>query len=121
MAISEYCVTRAFFMQNSLAINQEVYLKQCIKRRLMPFIAKYHSNNNYVFWPDKASAHYAKRVVAFYDANKLNYVLKKRNPTNVPQCRPIEDFWGTLSSLVYAKGWEAENVQQLKKRIKENA
>ncbi len=121
MAISEYGVTRAFFMKNGLAINQEVYLKQCIKRRLMPFIAKYHSNNNFVFWPDKASAHYAKRVVAFYDANKINYVLKKRNPTNVPQCRPIEDFWGTLSSLVYAKGWEAENVQQLKKRIKENA
>jgi hypothetical protein len=118
IANSKYSVTRPFFMQTSLAINQEVYLEQCIKRRLMPFIAKYHSNDNYVFWPDKASAYYDKRVVAFYDANKLNYVLKMRNLTNVPQCRLIEDFWGTLSSLVYAKGWKAENVQQLKKRIK---
>jgi hypothetical protein len=26
-----------------------------------------------------------------------------------------KDFWDTLSSLVYVKGWKAENVQQLER------
>ena len=43
---------------------------------------------------------------------------KNRNPTNLPQARPIEDFFGLLSSKVYASDWEAQNTDQLKRRIK---
>ena len=32
----------------------------------------------------------------------INFVPYDRNPTNSPQCRPIEDFFGYLSSIVYA-------------------
>ena len=37
--------------QSKQAIDQETYLKECIDRRLLPFIAKYHSNGNDLFWP----------------------------------------------------------------------
>jgi hypothetical protein len=40
------------------------------------------------------------------------------NPTNLPQCRPIEDFFGQLSSIVYKDEWAAKYVEELKKRIK---
>ncbi len=33
---------------------------------------------------------------------------------NLPQCRPIEDFFGQLSSIVYKDGWTAKNVGEFK-------
>ncbi len=44
--------------------------------------------------------------------------LKFDNPANVPEARPIEDFWSILKGLVYKQGWKAENIEQLKNRIK---
>ena len=39
-----------------------------------------------------------------------------RNLTNLPQCRPIEDLWGTLTGLDEG-GWTAETLQELKSLI----
>ncbi len=47
----------------------------------------------------------------------IEYVAKEDNPPNVPQARPIENFWGCLSQKVYEGGWEAKTQQQLVKRI----
>ena len=41
----------------------------------------------------------------------------ERNPTNLPQNRPIEDLWGTLTDLVYKDDWTAKSLQQLRYRI----
>lgn len=43
---------------------------------------------------------------------------KKDNPANVPEIRPIEDFWAYLKRTVYAKAWQAKNTDQLINRIK---
>lgn len=43
---------------------------------------------------------------------------KEVNPPNVPQARPIEDFWGLLAQKVYSGGWEAKNRQQLINKIR---
>jgi len=40
------------------------------------------------------------------------------NPPNVPQARPIENFWGCLAQKVYEGGREAETEEQLIRRIK---
>jgi glutamine cyclotransferase len=85
---------------------------------LLPFISKYHSENNKVFWPDKASSHYATKTIDFLRANNVKYVDKYRNLTNVPQCRPIEDLFGYLSGKVYSNGWSANNLTKLENRIK---
>jgi hypothetical protein len=104
--------------KSGLAVNQNVYLEECIKKRLIPFINTYHSDNNYQFWSDKASAHYGSKVLGYLNEKNIKFVPKFRNPTNVPQCRPIEDFFGYLCGLVYEKGWRAQNIRQLKDRIK---
>ena len=39
------------------------------------------------------------------------------SPNNLPQYRPVEDFYGYLSDVVYKGGWRAENTAQLKRRI----
>jgi hypothetical protein len=70
-----------------------------------------------MFWPDKASAHYAKSVTQLLDSQNVIYVPRYRNLTNVPRCRPIEDFFGYLCQLVYKKGWRAQNTKQLERHI----
>ena len=94
-----------------------MHTEECLKKRLIPFLREYHLDNQYIFWPDKASAHYAKKTINFLKSQKVHFVPKYRNPTKVPQCRPIEDFFGVLSSKVYQNGWKAKNIHHLKKRI----
>lgn len=48
---------------------------------------------------------------------QYTFVPKKDNPPNIPKARPIEDFWAILKRMVYDKGWEAKNEQQLIGRI----
>uniref|UniRef100_A0A914DHW9 Transposase n=1 Tax=Acrobeloides nanus TaxID=290746 RepID=A0A914DHW9_9BILA len=109
-------LSQPFIAPSNQAINQHIYLKECVKKRLMPYIsAKY---TNYVFWPDQASSHYATTVVEHLRKEGIHFVEKVDNPANLPEARPVEDFWAALKGMVYAKGWHAENVQQLVNRIK---
>ena len=43
----------------------------------------------------------------------VNFVPKEINSPNVPQTRPIENFWGCLAQKVYEGGWKAKREQQL--------
>jgi hypothetical protein len=45
----------------------------------------------------------------------VNFVEKAENPPNMPEIRPIENFWGILKGLVYQNNWQAENLDQLRK------
>ena len=47
----------------------------------------------------------------------INFVAKNINPPNIPQARPIENFWGCLVQKVYEGGWEAATEEQLIRRI----
>ena len=47
-----------------------------------------------------------------------NFVEKGINSPNIPQARPIENFWGDLSQKVYEKDWQAKTKDQLINRIK---
>lgn len=45
------------------AIDSKVYSGKCMLR-LKEFIDKYHAQDNYIFWPDLASCHYAKNTTS---------------------------------------------------------
>ena len=77
-----------------------------------------HSDGRYVFWPDLANAHYAKATTALLDHLDIPFVPKELNPPNVPELRPIENFWSLLKSAVYAGGWEASGEDQLRRKIR---
>ena len=89
LAISPRGISQPFIVHSGLAVNQKVYLKECVIKRLIPSIQKYHSDGNYVFWPDLASSHYANTVVAHLKENVI-FVEKIDNPPAVPELRPIE-------------------------------
>ena len=80
----------AYFVPSGLAIRQDVYLENCIKKHLIPFINKYYPDGGYVFWPDLASSQYANRN--YLKTEKVNFFPKQDNRANVPKARPIEDF-----------------------------
>ena len=101
------------------AISKEVYIKKCLSK-LVLFIKKYHKDDNYIFWPDLASSHYAKATVEWLHAHNVPFVPKDANPPNVPKARPIEDFWSILATKVYKGGWEAKSEDLLARRIKKN-
>ena len=118
VAISPRGISQVYFVPSKMAVNGEVYLKECIKKRLIPFINKYHRDTQTVFWPDLAPAHYYGPVLNHLRQQNVEFVPKAENPPAVPEARSIEDFWADLKRLVYQGGWTAKNIPQLKQRIK---
>ena len=87
VAISENGISKELIRPvGAPAINQYIYLQECLIKRLQPFIEEYHSDGKYIFWPDCASSHYAYSVTKWMDDN-INYVPE--HPPKVPQARPI--------------------------------
>jgi transposase len=71
-----------------------------------------------VFWPDLASAHYAKDSLVRLEELKIEYVPKKERPPNVPQIRPIEIFWANLKRKVYSNNYRPKDVKCLIGKIR---
>ena len=118
IAISDKGHSEPFFVPSRGNVNGEMYRRECIEGRLVPFLQKHHSDGDYIFWPDLASAHYANATQELLHENNVKFVPKDSNPPNTPQLRPIEDLWSWLKQLVYEGGWEAENEMQLRRRIR---
>ena len=117
IAISDRGMSKPLFRPStSVAIKSSIYIEECLEQRLLPFIHKHHADFNYVFWPDLAPAHYSGDTIAWMDKH-VHYVAIDINPTNVPQERPIENFWGCLAQKVYEGGWQATTEQELIRRI----
>ena len=62
MAISGKDASNVYAHRGKRAVDQKIYLKECINRRLLPLVDKYHSNGNFLFWPDLARPHYSTIV-----------------------------------------------------------
>ena len=60
MTISGKSVSNVYVHRGKQAMDQKIYPKECTNRRLLPFVDKYHSNGNFLFWPDLARPHYSK-------------------------------------------------------------
>ena len=61
----------------------------------------HYAGDKIIFWPGLASYHYAKITRNWLEANNIQFVPKNDNPPNIPQARPIEDFWALLSRKVW--------------------
>ncbi|CAF1365122.1 unnamed protein product [Rotaria sordida] len=117
IAISEKGISTPFFSKQQQAVTQKTYLNECTKARLVPFIEKYHNKKKVLFWPDLARSHYGLKVIEYLDENSIHFVPQQKNPQNCPQARPIETLWSILEQMVYAGGWQAKNINALRRRI----
>ncbi|CAF1136436.1 unnamed protein product [Didymodactylos carnosus] len=96
MAMSARGVSDIYVHKSKEAIKSDIYLNECINNRLLPFIEEHHKNNDFVFWPDKASVHYA------------GVVLDRLKQKNIPV-------------KVYANNWQAKDLDSLARRVKKKA
>lgn len=65
-------------------IGSDIYRTECIQERLLAVYCKHKDPP--LFWPDLASAHYAKYTLELLRAN-VDFVSKDINPPNCPQLR----------------------------------
>ena len=75
-------------------------------------------DDDFVFWSDLASAHNAKIVLDYLKDKMVEIIPREDNPPNLPECKPIENFWPILKGPVYEINWKAKTLQQLKELIK---
>lgn len=78
LADSPKGISEPFFKLNGLAINHKTYINQCLNTILDPFLYKNHKNDEIVFWPVKASSHYANAILEFLFNKNIYFVPKKR-------------------------------------------
>ena len=95
-----------------------MFLEECINKRVISFFKEYYSDGNYVFFPVKTSSHYANRVINRLNAENINFAPKIDNPTKLLEARPNEYFSSISKGDVNKNNWKADNVAQLKERIK---
>ena len=111
-----------FLQRNFAAVfypfqDRHVYKYKSLKR-IHVFSSPALSRRRLCTWPDKVSSHYANLVKQYLQDENVNFVKRKRNPTDLQYIRLIEDFFDYLDSLVYTKGWSAKNLEQQKNRVK---
>ncbi len=85
IGISEEGLSKHYAHKSRIAISSDIYIRECLKKRLVPFVKEYHSDNNFVFWPDLASAHYSHETVSWLNSKSIESVQKVENPPHVPQ------------------------------------
>jgi len=85
-----------------------IYLEECLKKRLIPFIKALHDVEDVLFWPDLAPPHYTPEAREYLESENVEYVPRNKNPPNVPQARGIEKFWGICKSR-YSQRTEEPN------------
>jgi hypothetical protein len=118
MCISEDAVSDVVFLERPNIITTDFYMEHCIRDKLIHFISNFHQNDDFIFWPDLVSAHYATATQNLLRQLGIPFVEKTVNPPNIPQSHPIENFWAALKAEVYKGGWEASSIPQLRRRIK---
>ncbi|XP_065077549.1 uncharacterized protein LOC135700820 [Ochlerotatus camptorhynchus] len=117
LTISEKGMPKPFFFRSGLAVNGEIYSTKYLPE-VASFIKKYHKGEDAVFWPDLVSTHYSKRSLEEMERMNIDVVPKSANPANVPQLRPIENFWANLKRKIYSNNFVAKTEEELINKTK---
>jgi len=96
--------------------DQHVYLEECVKAKMIPFIEANHKKKKTVIWSNASTAHQGKTVTNYLDTKNINYIPKEDNPGSRVRC-PLY-FWSKLKMAVYKDNWIAKNKDDLFQRIK---
>lgn len=108
------CGERSSSFITTGSINTDVYIKECLQKRLLPFLRKHEVSS--FFWPDLASCHYSKKAIEWYQTNSVMIVPKEANPPNCPELRPIERYWALVKKQLKATKGSAQNEKEFGKK-----
>lgn len=103
----------------SSTMNSDLYKKECLQKRLLPFIRSHDSR--VTFWPDLASCHYSKATKEWYEVNEVAVIPKEMNPQNCPELRSIEKYWAIVKSMLIKNGGTANYVTTMTRKSNQHA
>ena len=107
------CGERSSCFVTTGTINIEIYIKECLKKRLLPFIRSHTSNPS--FRPDLA-CHYSGTTLNWIRQHKIDFVEKHCSPPNCLELRPIERYWAIVKGKVRFNVKEAKTIQDFKNK-----
>lgn len=110
------CGKRSDIFVTNSSINQEVYKKECLQKRLLPLLRQHTVQP--LFWPDLATCHYANNVLAWHTEHGVHFVPKHMNPPNCPELRPIEAYWAMVKRALLKSKGVAKDVPDMTKQWK---
>ena len=110
------CGKRSSSYVTTGTINTELYIKECLQKRLLPFIQQHEVST--FFWPDLASCHYSKSAIEWYENNNVVFVPKEANPPNCPELRPIERYWALVKRELKSTKKVTDNVKNFSQKWK---
>ena len=108
------CGKRSQIFVSSGSINTEIYITECLQKRLLPFLRQ-HRVPTY-FWPDLASCHYGKKALEWYSNNNVIFVPREANPPNCPELRPVERYWALVKRELKNTGKVSQNISDFKRK-----
>lgn len=91
-------------------MNAQVYEKECLEKRLVPFYEK--NKVSAIFCPDLATAHYAKSTLDLLKAKGIQFVAKDESPPNALELRSIERYWAIVKRNLIKKCLKAGNIEE---------
>jgi len=111
------CGGQSKFFVAQGTINSQLYIKECLRKRLLPFL-KQHKVSTF-FWPDLASCHYSKATLEWHESNGVVLVPKTANPPNCPELRPIERYWALVKRQLKENKKPAKSLADFKIKWKQ--
>ena len=96
-------------------INVHVYMKESVKKRLIPFILQHHKIEEVIFWPDMVILNFTKHVTEYLAQENFDFISKTENAPNVPQACGIQNFWALCKSTHSQRQIKPKNLAGFKK------
>lgn len=108
------CGLKSRCFVTSGTMNSEVYTRECLQKRLLPFLKSHRVQP--LFWPDLASCHYSIATKNWYQGNQVRYVPVDHNPPNCPELRPIEIYWAVMKRKLKKKGGTTKDINSMTRK-----
>ena len=104
--------TKAFV--TSANKNSDLYQKECLEKRILPFIRQHHVPVK--FWPDLASCHYSNSTLRWYESHGVDIIPKAHNHPNCSELRPIKIFWAIVKRKLKKSGGSSCTIENLRQK-----
>ncbi len=84
-------------------LNGSSYLKECLKKRLLPFIDKYHKREDVLFWAYMSRVHCTNEVTDWLTSTGIDFLSWKEMLQKYRKLVPLRNF-GHCAKLNTIKG-----------------
>ncbi len=107
-------LTKSNFFFTKGPMDQEMYINECLKKRLTPLLRK--NKGTTLFWLDLATIHYAKSTLEWYISNNVEFLAKDANPSNVPKLRLIQNYWALVKQKLRKSQEQVKTIEKFRSR-----